>query len=83
MFTQLATWYPILGKEAEMLAHGTEFVKARQAKGERYSLLTRLYSPVGRAITVIRNSGASTTPALGRDCGVLGSLVNGLIREKE
>ncbi len=54
MFTQLSTWYPMLGKEEEMLARGTEFVKARQAKGERYALLTRLYSPIGTAITVAR-----------------------------
>ena len=34
MFTHLATFYPTLGKEAELLAHATEFVKARRARGE-------------------------------------------------
>ena len=54
MFISLSTWYPALGKEAEMLTHGTEFVKTHQARGERYMLLTRLYSPIGAAITVAR-----------------------------
>ncbi len=54
MFTTLSTWYPTPGKEGEMLALGTEFVKALQARGEQYSLVTRLYSPIGSAITLNR-----------------------------
>lgn len=54
MFSTLATWYPTPGKEGEMLARGTEFVKERQARGERYGLSMRLYSPIGSAITLAR-----------------------------
>lgn len=54
MFTLLSTSYPALGKEAELLAHGTEFVKARQARGEAIALARRLYSPIGPAITLVR-----------------------------
>ena len=54
MFSHLATFYPALGKEAELLAHATEFVKARQARGEDYALTTRLFSPVGTALIVAR-----------------------------
>ena len=54
MFTHLATFYPALGKEAELLAHATEFVTVRQARGEDYALTTRLFSPVGTALTLAR-----------------------------
>lgn len=60
MFSTLSTWYPAPGKEGEMLARGTEFVKERQARGERYGLSMRLYSPIGSAITLAR-----TFPDLG------------------
>ncbi|MHB8644820.1 MAG: hypothetical protein ACYDAR_03400, partial [Thermomicrobiales bacterium] len=54
MFNTLAIWHPALGKEAEMLALGTEFVKARQARGEPYGLFTRLYSATGPTMIVAR-----------------------------
>ena len=54
MFTHLATFYPALGKEAELLAHATAFVNARRARGEDYALTTRLFSPIGTALTLGR-----------------------------
>ena len=54
MYTSLTTWYPTIGKEGEMLAGGAEVIKARQARGEQYALLTRLYSPIGSAVIVAR-----------------------------
>lgn len=55
MYTTLATWYPTIGREAEMRALVVEFVKARQARGERYSAFARLYSPVGPTLTLARS----------------------------
>ena len=58
MYTSLETWYPALGKEAELLALCTEFVTTHQARGERYALFTHLYNPVGTAITFARQFGS-------------------------
>jgi hypothetical protein len=55
MFTQLSTWYPIFGKETEMRALALEFVTAREARGEHYRLVARLYSTVGPAMTLVRS----------------------------
>ena len=54
MYTQLITWYPIFGKEAEMTALAIDFVNARRERGEHYRLVTRLYSVIGPATTLVR-----------------------------
>lgn len=54
IYMTLATWYPAPGKEGDLLALATTFVQERQGCGERYSLSTRLYSPIGQTITVAR-----------------------------
>jgi hypothetical protein len=54
MFTTLTTWYPTLGKEGEMLTRGADVIRARQARGERWALLQRLFSATGPQVIVAR-----------------------------
>jgi hypothetical protein len=54
VYVTRSTWYPILGKERELRSLAEEYIKDRQARGQKIGLLQRMYSPTGSELSLVQ-----------------------------